>query len=128
MIIGVDLIPQSWRKRLSERASVARIDGWPLGLLLASVPCHSLGFVYGLAVMTGTVWGGALVLFGHAVATMPGLLLGVHLFRSMSHRGRRIRALTRGIVLVLVLFNLAYFGSRLFYSHDESLANVLFCL
>lgn len=63
-VLGLRVWP---RRRMGVRAPLTR------GLLFGFMPCATLGFYYSLATLTGSVVGGALVLFGHAVMSMPAL-------------------------------------------------------
>lgn len=97
------------------------------GLFFSLIPCHSLSFFYSLAVLTGTTFGGASVLFSHALATMPALVHGQKIFEFPWIRKLLPKKLTVILILILGILNVLYLASRIFNSDFESRSKILFC-
>lgn len=98
------------------------------GLLSAAIPCHSLLFMYSLAAFSGRPWGGALLLFSHAVMTMPALAYTTRAIASLGRAGPWAPRVVKWMVLVLSLINLAYFGSRIIFPDEVARQKLFFCL
>ncbi|NJL24550.1 MAG: sulfite exporter TauE/SafE family protein [Calothrix sp. SM1_5_4] len=89
------------------------------GLLIAAVPCHLLGFYYGVAALTASPWLGAGLLFGHAVMTTPGLAYAWRVKELIAGAPALARTLLRLALIVLVAINLVYLGARILGSGSE---------
>lgn len=126
VVAGVRLLPFAIAREHLRRAT-GRLG--PLrGLLFAFVPCHTLNLAYALAILTGSIWGGAILLFGHAVLTMPALAFGARWMGIYAGRWQPVARVAKFLVLLLCALNLFYFGSRIFLSEAESTSRWLFCL
>lgn len=98
------------------------------GLLSALIPCHLLYFFYSLAVLSGTSIGGSIILFSHAVISMPALVYGNKAINYTSQKLSISKKITRLIILAVCILNLVYFGSRIFNTESEAKNKVLFCI
>lgn len=125
-LAGLRLFPK-FPKHLNPRNTKTQTS-FVKGILMASMPCHSLYFFYSLAVLSASPWGGGLILLGHALASTPALAYSSVLLKKLTDRFYHSRLILRGIILLLCLLNLTYFGSRLFMSEAESKSKILFCL
>jgi sulfite exporter TauE/SafE len=98
------------------------------GVLSASIPCHSLILMYSIAGLAASAQGGALLLFLHALMTMPALNWGANFYIKSNSKKQTIKNLLRWLVILLSIVNIAYFASRFFQSEESARAKILFCL
>ncbi len=117
------IVPSLWPNWI-RRFSPTRFRG----ALMAFVPCHLLGLFYGLAIMSGSAWLGGFLLFGHSIMTMPSLAWS---WSGVARKAASALGLRLTLKLALVgatLFNLLYFGARIFYPGADVESFLLFCL
>lgn len=126
LVAGANLLPEKHRRKL-HILKANHQNGFLRGFFFAAIPCHSLYFFYSLATLSSSPWGGALILFGHSVATIPALAMGQTLLKTLSQRFQCGARLLRIVIFTLCLFNLAYFGSRIFHTSEESKSKIFFC-
>lgn len=120
-MLGLPLIPKLKTQKLKTQ------DAFFRGFLMAFIPCHLLYFFYSLAVFSGSPLGGGLILFGHAVCTMPALAYGQRFWTKIIQNFPLGKKAVLFVIYLVCLVNLSYFGSRLFYSDQDAKAKLLFC-
>lgn len=118
------LLPQ-WRSRTN-----SRLRSYPAvlqGILFPLIPCHLLGFYYGISAVSGSTLSGGLLLFAHSISTMPALAYSQKAKRWLSNRSKFLEVSLRVVLIVLVTLNLAYFTGRILHSGDDVSNKILFC-
>ncbi|MGH1469262.1 MAG: sulfite exporter TauE/SafE family protein [Bdellovibrionales bacterium] len=122
--LGKILFPKIEFKGKSSKSSLYR------GFFSAFIPCHLLYFFYSLAILSGTYLGGAIILFSHAIISMPALAYGKKfLFKAKDLMPFKIgKRLVKLIIALICIVNLAYFGSRIFNSDKEAKSKIFFCI
>lgn len=118
------LLPQ-WRSRTNSR--LRSVPAVIQGILFPMIPCHLLGFYYGISALSGSAFIGALLLFVHSVSTMPALAYTQKAKRWLSNRSKILELSLRVILIALVILNLAYFTGRVLHSGEDVSNKVLFC-
>jgi sulfite exporter TauE/SafE len=125
VLIGYTQIIESFFPRVKIKGGGAFLRG----LLSAWIPCHLLYFFYALAVLSGTALGGGVILFAHAVVSMPALAYGGHALKKLDlilpHQ--ITKKFLKMLILCICVLNLLYFGSRVFYEDQEAKDKILFC-
>lgn len=81
-------------------AGLARAGG--VGLLWAAWPCGLLYSALVVAALADSAWGGAAVMTGFALASLPGVVAGPLLWRALARRGASQAVALRGAGALLV--------------------------
>lgn len=118
------LLPR-WRSRTNSR--LITVPALLQGFLFPLMPCHLLGFYYGISALSGSAFSGALLLFVHSLSTMPALAYSQKAKRWLSHRSKFLEVSLRVILVLLVILNLAYFTGRILHGGEDVSNKVLFC-
>ncbi len=92
-----------WRLRWSR--APARYGGLGLGLITPLLPCGPLYLMLGIALLSGSAWGGAETMLAFALGTLPLLWIGQHQFRHWHSRlpPHGLMFLRRGLALTAAL-------------------------
>jgi sulfite exporter TauE/SafE len=99
------------------------------GLLSVALPCGLLYQVFGLSILSHSLYGGLLIGSAHALASMPSFSMSSKLIKFFrGTEGKRTQTVFRILMLVLIMTNLLYFAGNLLYSEDVSKTKILFCL
>lgn len=118
------LLPQ-WRSRTNSR--LRTVPALIQGILFPLMPCHLLGFYYGISALSGSAATGAILLFAHSISTIPALAYSQKAKRWLSNRSRLVEVGLRVVLLFLVTLNLAYFTGRILHSGEDVSHKILFC-
>lgn len=119
-----------WLKKLSPQKWLGKVIYFPRarGLLMGLIPCHILGFFYGLSALVGNIWIGMFLLFGHGIVSMPGLVWPQSRIKNLLNHKKSGVFLIRWALVFLVIFQILFFLGNLLYSPEEVHNRILFCI
>ncbi len=109
------------------QASIFRSHPRIKGILFAGMPCHFLITIYAGAVLSGSAFVGAMILFAHAVMTMPSLAFSWNRTLRVSSKWKVAKTMLRYFVVVVMIINLIFFGSSIFLPEKDAEKLMLFC-
>lgn len=100
------------------------------GLMWGFMPCHLLLFYYGIALLTGSTFVGAALLFSHAVMTTPALAYTNYFMKKFSPKSQLVKNTLRFVLAALVIASLVIFWQRITKNREGNPngANKLICL
>jgi sulfite exporter TauE/SafE len=96
-------------------------------LLWGAIPCHFLGFYYGIAIVSSSIFLGSLILFIHGLMTTPSLLYSLKISQKLNHSPSLLKHLVKLIIILLTFANLYYFWYILIYGKVATEKSLLFC-
>jgi sulfite exporter TauE/SafE len=118
-------IPSISKGRL---AKIAGRSSFLHGILSVALPCSLLYQVFGLSALSNSVIGGFLIGSAHATASTPSFWLSSRVVRSFQKRGAWPQRLLKGLLVLLLFFNLFFFAGKLLYKEETARGKILFCL